>query len=418
MKIRLINGRILGEGNLVDLMIEDGIIVEALSGEADRTIDLEGFAVFPGLIDAHCHLRDPGYEYREDIISGTKSAAKGGFTSVCPMPNTNPVCDNPSVVRSIVSKSMTQGFANVFPIGAVSKGMAGKELAEYGLMKEEGIVAVSDDGKPVATADLMRKALLYASDFKLPVLNHCEETSLADGAMNEGVVSTELGLRGIPTVAEDVMIARDICLAEYLGLPVHICHVSTKGGIEMIRAAKKRGVRVTAETCPHYFVLTEDACRGFDTNAKMNPPLRTQEHRQAVIEGLMDHTIDLIVTDHAPHHSDEKDIEFSLANNGIVGFETAFALSYTYLVKPGLMSVRDLCACLSENPSKLLSLGRGRLDIGSPADIAVFSLDESFIFDKNTMLSKARNTPFHGYELFGETVLTIRGGKITYEKLR
>jgi dihydroorotase len=418
MKISLTNGRILGEGNPSELFIEDGILVTALSGEADRIIDLEGAAVFPGLIDAHCHLRDPGYEYREDIVTGTKSAAKGGFTSVCPMPNTNPVCDNPSVVRSVVSKAKSQGYANVFPIGAVSKGLSGKELAEFGLMKEEGIVAVSDDGKPVATADLLRKALLYASDFQLPVLNHCEEMCLADGAMNEGAVSTELGLRGIPTAAEDAMIARDISVAEYLSLPVHICHVSTKGGIEMIRSAKKRGVKVTAETCPHYFVLTEDACRGFDTNAKMNPPLRREEDRLAVIEGLRDKTIDLIVTDHAPHHSDEKDIEFSLANNGIVGFETAFPLSYTYLVKPGLISVQDLCACLCKNPSKLLSLGRGSLTTGAPADIAVFDLETKFVFDKNKMLSKARNTPFHGYELYGETVLTIRGGRITYEKLR
>ncbi len=417
MMICLTNGRLLGEGDLTDINIENGIIVEKLSGEADRIVDLGGAAVFPGLIDAHCHLRDPGYEYREDIITGTKSAAKGGFTSVCPMPNTNPVCDNPSVVRSIVSKAQLQGYANVFPIGAVSKGMAGKELAEFGLMKEEGIVAVSDDGKPVATADLLRKALLYASDFQLPVMNHCEEMSLADGAMNEGAVSTELGLRGIPTAAEDVMIARDISIAEYLNLAIHICHVSTKGGIEMIRCAKKRGVKVTAETCPHYFVLTEDACLGFDTNAKMNPPLRREEDRMAVIEGLRDKTIDLIVTDHAPHHSDEKDIEFSLANNGIVGFETAFPLSYTYLVKPGFMSVQDLCACLSGNPSKLLSLGRGSLNVGAPADIAVFDLGTRFVFDKNKMLSKARNTPFHGYELFGETVLTIQGGRITYEKL-
>jgi len=417
MKICLTGGRILGEGSPVDLYIEDNMMVEKLSGTPDRVIDLHGKAVFPGLIDAHCHLRDPGFEYREDIASGTRSAAKGGFTSVCPMPNTMPVCDNPSVVRSIVAKAKAVASANIFPIGAVSKGLAGKELAEYGLMKEEGIVAVSDDGKPVATADLMRKAMQYASDFSLIVMNHCEEMSLADGAMNEGDISTEMGLRGIPTAAEDIMIARDITLSEYLGLPVHICHVSTKGGIEMIRAAKARGVQVTAETCPHYFVLTEDSCRGFDTNAKMNPPLRKEEDRLAVIQGLADKTIDMIVTDHAPHHPDEKDIEFALANNGIVGFETAFSLAYTYLVKPGHLSIADLSDAMSVFPSKLLLLNRGSLDSGKPADVAVFDLENPYIFRKDQMLSKARNTPFDGYELYGETMLTITGGRITYEKL-
>lgn len=417
MKIHLKNGKILGEPQLSDLFIEDGVFVENISGPADREIDLKGAAVLPGLIDGHCHLREPGYEYKEDIVSGTKSAAKGGFTSVCPMANTHPVCDNAAVVRSIVTKAKKEGFANVFPIGAASKGLEGRELAEYGLMKSEGIVAVSDDGRPIATADLLRKVLQYASDFSLPVLDHCEEMTLADGAMNEGEVSTMLGLRGIPSAAEDVMIARDIAVAEYLAIPIHICHVSTKGGIRMIRDAKARGVRVTAETCPHYFVLTEEACVGFDTNAKMNPPLRTEEDRLAVIEGLRDKTIDLIVTDHAPHHSDEKVLEFSLANNGIVGFETAFALGYTYLVRPGYLTLGDLTACMSENPSALFRLGRGTLKIGAPADVSVFDLDHSFVFDKDAMLTKGRNTPFGGYTLYGETLLTISGGRITYEKL-
>ena len=417
MKIHLKNGKIMGGNTLSDIFIEDGRFAASLSGDADRVIDVQGAAVFPGLIDAHCHLRDPGFEYREDIVSGTKSAAKGGFTSVCPMPNTRPVCDNASVVRSIVAKAKSEGYANVFPIGAASKGLAGKELAEYGLMKEEGIVAVSDDGRPIGSADLLMKVLQYASDFSIPVMNHCEVESLADGAMNEGDISTQLGLRGIPTAAEDIMISRDILMAEYLHLPIHICHVSTKGGVRLIREAKARGVRVTAETCPHYFVLTEEACLGFDTNAKMNPPLRTEEDRLAIIEGLKDKAIDLIVTDHAPHHADEKVLEFALANNGIVGFETAFALGYTYLVRPGFLTLEDLVACMSVNPSNLLGLGRGTLAIGAPADISVFDLEQPFVFDKNTMLSKARNTPFHGYTLYGETNLTISGGRITYEKL-
>ena len=416
MRIHIKNAKIFGSDS-TGLYIENGLFTESLSGTPDRVIDLGGKTVLPGLIDGHCHLREPGFEYREDIVSGTKSAAKGGFSSVCCMPNTKPVCDNASIVSSIITKAKNQGYANVFPIGAASKGLAGKELSEMGLMKEAGIVAVSDDGRPIESADLLRKVLLYASDFNIPVLNHCEEMSLAEGAMNEGIVSTELGLRGIPTAAEDTMIARDIIMAEYLNLPVHICHVSTRGGVQMIREAKARNVKVTAETCPHYFVLTEDECRSFDSNTKMNPPLRTEEDRKAIIEGIKDKTIDLIVTDHAPHHEDEKNLEFALANNGIVGFETAFALAYTYLVKPGHIALHELVDLMSVNPSKLFSLGRGTLEAGKPADLCVFDLENRFKFDRDSMLSKARNTPFGGYELYGRTVLTISGGRITYDEL-
>ena len=416
MRIHIKNAKIFGSDS-TGLYIENGLFTEALSGTPDRVIDLDGKTVLPGLIDGHCHLREPGFEYREDIVSGTKSAAKGGFSSVCCMPNTKPVCDNASIVSSIITKAKNQGYANVFPIGAASKGLAGKELSEMGLMKEAGIVAVSDDGRPIESADLLRKVLLYASDFNIPVLNHCEEMSLAEGAMNEGIVSTELGLRGIPTAAEDTMIARDIIMAEYLNLPIHICHVSTRGGVQMIRETKARNVKVTAETCPHYFVLTEDECRSFNSNTKMNPPLRTEEDRKAIIEGIKDKTIDLIVTDHAPHHEDEKNLEFALANNGIVGFETAFALAYTYLVKPGHITLHELVDLMSVNPSKLFSLGRGTLEAGKPADLCVFDLENRFIFDRDSMLTKARNTPFGGYELYGRTVLTISGGRITYEEL-
>ncbi len=416
MRIHIKNAKIFGSDS-TGLYIENGLFTESLSGTPDRVIDLGGKTVLPGLIDGHCHLREPGFEYREDIVSGTKSAAKGGFSSVCCMPNTKPVCDNASIVSSIITKAKNQGYANVFPIGAASKGLAGKELSEMGLMKEAGIVAVSDDGRPIESADLLRKVLLYASDFNIPVLNHCEEMSLAEGAMNEGIVSTELGLRGIPTAAEDTMIARDIIMAEYLNLPIHICHVSTRGGVQMIREAKARNVKVTAETCPHYFVLTEDECRSFDSNTKMNPPLRTEEDRKAIIEGIKDKTIDLIVTDHAPHHEDEKNLEFALANNGIVGFETAFALAYTYLVKPGHIALHELVDLMSVNPSKLFSLGRGTLEAGKPADLCVFDLENRFKFDRDSMLTKARNTPFGGYELYGRTVLTISGGRITYEEL-
>ncbi len=401
----------------VSIYIENGVFVDSLSSEAEKVIEGEGLTVFPGLVDMHCHLREPGFEYREDIKTGTASAAKGGFSSVCCMPNTNPVCDNAAVVEGILRKAELVGSCNVFPIGAASKGLAGKEISEMGLMKEAGIVAVSDDGKPIATANLLKKVLEYASDFDIPVLNHCEEMSISEGAMNEGAISTSLGLRGIPAIAEEIMISRDIQTAEYLDMPIHICHVSTARGIDIIRQAKKRGVKVTCETCPHYFSLTEEACVNYDTNFKMNPPLRTEKDRLAVIEGLKDGTIDCIVTDHAPHHIDEKDIEFSLANNGIIGFETAFAVGYTYLVKPGYLTLSELTEKMTVNPSKILKLGRGTLDTGMPADLMLADLGASFVYTKEEILSKATNSPYIGNTLDGRVKLTITGGKITYDEL-
>lgn len=417
MKSVIKNCKVFGSDK-TELYIDEGKFTSKFDEkDAEKVFDLDGKTVFPGLVDMHCHLREPGYEYRETIYTGTRSAAKGGYTSVCPMPNTNPVCDNASVVSGILKKAKDAGFARVFPIGAASKELKGKELAEMGLMKAAGAVAISDDGKPIATPELLRKVLEYASDFDLPVLNHCEEITLADGAMNEGALSTSIGIRGIPTAAEDIMIARDIIMAEYLGLPVHICHVSTKGGIRMIRDAKQRGVKVTCETCPHYFTLTENYCENYDSNYKMNPPLRTEEDRLAIIEGIKDGTVDAIVTDHAPHHEDEKNVEFSLANNGIVGFETAFALGYTYLVKEGHISIERLIELMCYAPSRILKLGVGSLEEGSNADLVVFDLENEFTFDKNTMFTKGRNTPYDGWKLYGETMLTIMGGKVTYEKL-
>lgn len=417
MKIILENA-VLYSGEKKDLYIDDGKFCDSFDkASADKVFDISGKTVFPGLVDMHCHLREPGYEYRETIKTGTMSAAKGGYTSVCPMPNTKPVCDNPAVVSGILKKAKEAGYARVYPIGAASKGLGGNEIAEIGLMKEAGIVAVSDDGKPIATAGLLRKVLEYSSDFDIPVLNHCEEQTLSEGAMNEGIVSTSIGIRGIPTAAEDIMIARDIILAEYLNIPIHICHVSTKGGVRMIRDAKARGVKVTCETCPHYFTLTDDNCENYDTNFKMHPPLRTQEHVDAIIEGIKDGTIDAIATDHAPHHEDEKVVEFQIANNGIVGFETAFALGYTYLVKPGHITVQKLVELMCFNPSNILKLGRGGLKVGDDADLAVFDLENEFVFDKNKMLTKGRNTPYDGFKLYGETYLTIMGGNVTYEKL-
>jgi len=421
MRIKIINGYVVDPMNSVnavkDIYVAEGKIVKPFDGPFDMQINAKDHYIFPGFIDAHCHLRDPGFEYREDIEAGTASAAKGGFTSIACMPNTNPVCDNVAVVEYIKSKARKVAKTNVFPIGAISKGLAGNELAEIGLMAQEGIVAISDDGKPVSNADFMRKAMLYASDFNIPVISHCEELSLSnDGQMNEGFLSTIMGIRGIPTLAEEVMISRDLLIAQYLGLPVHIAHVSTKTSVRLIRDAKKNGVPVTCETCPHYFTLTEDACIGYNTLAKVNPPLRTQEDVDAVIEGIADGTIDMIVTDHAPHHTDEKELEFSLANNGIIGFETAFGLAFTYLVKEEVIGMEQLVRLLSVNPSNFLKLGRGNLGIGSPADISIVDVDHEYTFDRSKVLSKSKNTPYDGWKLFGKAVYTIVGGKIGYEE--
>ena len=401
-----------------ELYVSDGKFSEAFGdSEADEIIDVKGGTVLPGLVDMHVHFREPGYEYKETIATGSAAAARGGFTSVCTMPNTFPVCDNAAVVSGILKKAEEAGLVRVYPIGAAGKNLDSDELAEIGLMKEAGIVAVSNDGKPIATAGFMRKVLEYSSDFDIPVLNHEEDKTISDGAMNEGEVSTSIGIRGVPSAAEDIMIARDIILSEYLNIPVHICHVSTKGGLRMIREAKARGVKVTCETCPHYFTLTDKSCENYDTNFKMHPPLRTEEDRLAVIEAIKDGTVDCIVTDHAPHHQDDKEVEFSHALNGIVGLESSFALCYTYLVKPGHITMEKLMDLMCHNPSDLLKLGRGGMNVGDDADLAVFDLDNEFVFDKNKMLSKGRNTPFDGWKLYGRTMLTMMGGKKTYEEL-
>ena len=314
MKRLIKNGHIIdvktGIDGIFDLLVENGKIVHIekdMDPEGCEIIDAEGKYVLPGLVDAHCHLRDPGFEYKEDIVSGTRSAAKGGFTSVACMPNTIPVIDSEAVVKYILKKAKKEGYVNVYPIGAISKGLKGEELAEIGELKFAGAVAVSDDGKPVRNPALMKKAMQYASMFDIAVISHCEDTDLAeDGVMNEGYTSTVLGLRGVPAAAEETMVARELILSEYLGIPIHIAHVSTALSVELIRNAKKRGVKVTCETCPHYFSLTEEACMGYDTNAKVNPPLRTALDVEAIIRGIVDDTTDIIATDHAPHHIDEK----------------------------------------------------------------------------------------------------------------
>jgi dihydroorotase len=420
MKLLIKNGHIIdAKSNLdavLDLLVVDGKIAEIAEGiEEDgcEIVDAKGKYVLPGLVDAHCHLRDPGFEYKEDIESGTRSAAKGGFTSIACMPNTNPVTDSEAVVKYILNKAKQDGYVNVFPIGAITKGQKGEELAEIGELKFAGAVAISDDGKPVRSSSLMKKALQYASMFDITVISHCEDIDLAEeGVMNEGYTSTILGLKGIPSAAEETMVARELILAEYTGVPLHIAHVSTALSVELIRNAKKRGVKVTCETCPHYFSLTEEACIGYDTNAKVSPPLRAAKDVQAVIEGIADDTIDIIATDHAPHHADEKNVEFSLAANGLVGFETAVPLAVTYLVKPGILTVKKLVEKMSLNPARILSINKGSLEIGCAADITIIDINEETIIDVSKFQSKSKNSPFGGMKLSGTVRTTIVDGKI------
>ena len=420
MKLLIKKGHIVdaktGLNGVNDLLVTDGYITE-IAGNIDEDgceiIDAKGKYVLPGLVDAHCHLRDPGFEYKEDIESGTRSAAMGGFTSIACMPNTNPVADSESVIKYILNKAKQEGYVNVYPIGAISKGLKGEELAEIGELKFAGAVAISDDGKPVINSSLMKKALQYASMFDMTVISHCVDLDLAeDGVINEGYTSTIMGLKGIPAAAEETMVSRELILSEYTGVPIHIAHVSTALSVEMIRNAKKRGVKVTCETCPHYFSLTEEACEGYNTYAKVNPPLRTAADVQAIIEGIADDTIDIIATDHAPHHADEKNIEFSLAANGLVGFETALSLAVTHLVKPAIISISKLVEKMSLNPSKILSINKGTLEIGSTADITIIDINEKITVDPGKFQSKSKNSPFGGMELTGSVWGTIVGGKV------
>lgn len=422
MKILIKNGRVVDPKNnidtVADVFIDKGVISEIgtnleLEGIEMEVIDASGKIVSPGLVDMHCHLRDPGQEYKEDIESGTKSAAVGGITSIACMPNTKPVIDNEAIVTYIKTKAKEVGYVNVYPIGAISKGLEGKELAEIGELKFAGAVAVSDDGRPVVESGIMRRAMEYADMFDMTVISHCEDLGLADGgSMNEGYMSTYLGLKGITRAAEEVMVSRDILIAEATGSAIHIAHVSTRGSVELVRQAKKRGVRVTCETCPHYFTLTENAVDGYNTNAKMNPPLRTENDVKAIKEGLKDGTIDCIVTDHAPHHVDEKNCEFALALNGIVGFETSLGLGLKYLVKEGVLTLNELIEKMAVNPSAILGLNKGSLSIGNAADITIFDADKEWTVDVSKFQSKGKNSPYDGFKLLGKPEYVIVGGEI------
>ena len=380
-----------------------------------ETIDCTGLVISPGFIDVHCHLREPGREEVETIATGARAAAAGGFTAVCAMPNTDPVTDNQAAVGFISRQASIANAARVYPIGAISVGERGEALAEIGEMVAAGAVAISDDGKPVASAHLMRTALEYARTFGIPVADHCEEPTLAKGgAMNEGIVSARLGLKGIPAEAEEIMAIRDILLARRTGGHIHLCHMSTRGSVELIRWGKERGINVTAEVCPHHISLTEDAVEGYDTNAKMNPPLRTADDVAALQEAVRDGTIDLIATDHAPHHYDEKEREFADAPNGIIGLETALAVNITWLVTTGIVDVPLLIERMSCAPARVFHLPGGTLQHGAPADVTAFDPNTSWVVDPTKFKSKGRNTPYGGQTLTGRARLTIVGGRVVH----
>ncbi len=414
------NGRIIdpasGRDEAGTLVVTNGCI--AAAGEpvpADTSrIDARGSWVVPGLTDMHTHLREPGEEYKEDILSGARAAAAGGFTGIACMPNTIPINDCAAVTQFILERAR-QAAVRIYPVGAISRGSQGELLADLGELKNAGAIAVSDDGRPLVNSQLMRRALEYAADFDLTVISHCEDIFLGKGAMHEGPVSTRLGLRGIPPAAEAVMVYRDIALAEWTGKTVHIAHVSCAQSLALIRAAKERGVRVSAETAPHYFTLTDEAASTYDTRAKMNPPLRSESDRQAVRQALADGTIDAIATDHAPHSCLEKECEFELAANGIIGLESALPLSLA-LVADGLLSPLRLVELMAFNPAKILGLPAGTLQPGSAADLTIIKPDQPFIFSEADICSKSRNTPFLGCEFPGRAVLTMVGGDIRFQK--
>ncbi len=425
MGVLIKNGRVIDPSQSLDMVSDiyiQGDRVREISKridtprKSDTVIDASGQIVAPGLVDIHVHLREPGYEHKETIRTGCLAAAAGGFTSIVCMPNTNPINDNASVTEYILLKARTEGIVNVFPIGAITKGEKGKELADIGEMCEAGCVAISDDGMPVTDSGLMRKAMEYVKPFGIPVITHAEDTGLsAGGVMNEGFVSTELGLRGIPAASEEVGVVRDIILCELTGTPLHICHVSTKGSVRLVRAAKKRGAKVTAEATPHHFTLTDKLVYGYNTDAKMNPPLRTQEDVDAILEGIADGTIDVIATDHAPHSQDEKNVEFDLAPFGIVGLETALSLSLE-LVEKGIITLEEMIKKLTVVPSEIVGIERGTLAPGSIADLVVFDPGESRTIDPGEFSSKSRNTPFSGWELKGVVSNTIVSGKVVFSR--
>jgi dihydroorotase len=422
------HGRVVDPSQRLDeglwVLVVDGKVARLAERIEDReaeVLDATGLVVAPGFVDAHTHLREPGFEYKETIATGSAAAVAGGFTAVCCMPNTQPVNDTAAVTEFIRGRGAEAGLARVYPIGAVSKGLQGEELAEIGEMARAGAVAFSDDGKPVRNAYLMRRALEYAQLFDVPIVDHCEDPDLAGkGVMHEGAVATRLGLRGIPAAAEEVAVARDVLLAELTGGRLHVAHLSTRGGLERVREGKGKGVAVTCEVTPHHLALTDRAVAEseYDTDTKMNPPLRSEEHVAALLQGVLDGTVDCLATDHAPHHADEKVLEFDLAPFGIVGLETAIPLTYDLLVRRHKLPLRRFVSLWSCNPTRVFRLGGGSLKVGSPADITLLDLEARLTVNPDRFRSRSRNTPFAGQRLKGWPAVTVVGGKVAWRRER
>ncbi|MBD9201945.1 MAG: dihydroorotase [Eubacterium ventriosum] len=422
MTILIKNGRLINPSEnldkVMDIFVEDGIIkekAESIEKQADTVIDAAGCYVMPGLIDLHVHFRDPGLTYKEDIETGSKAAAKGGFTTVCCMPNTKPVVDNVETVKYIIEKGEKTGLTNVLPVGAVTKNMAGVEITDVEELKKAGICAISEDGKSVMNSGVYRKAMKNAAKANVPVLAHCEDINLVEGGViNLGDKSSELGVKGISNAVEDVIAMRDIMLAKETGAILHLCHCSTKDSVEMVKRAKEEGIKVTAEVCPHHFSMCSDDITSNDGNFKMNPPLRAREDMEALIKGLQDDIMDVISTDHAPHSAEEKAKDLEHAPFGIVGLETSVALTVTNLVKKGYLTPMQMAAKMSYNPAKVLGIPKGTLDEGKIADITIIDPDKEYTIDVNTFESKGKNTPFDGYKVSGEVEYTILNGKVVY----
>ncbi len=422
MTILIKNGRLINPSEnldkVMDIFVEDGIIkekAESIEKQADTVIDAAGCYVMPGLIDLHVHFRDPGLTYKEDIETGSKAAAKGGFTTVCCMPNTKPVVDNVETVKYIIEKGKKVGLTNVLPVGAVTKNMAGGEITDVEELKKAGICAISEDGKSVMNSGVYRKAMKNAAKANVPVLAHCEDINLVEGGViNLGDKSSELGVKGISNAVEDVIAMRDIMLAKETGATLHLCHCSTKDSVEMVKRAKEEGIKVTAEVCPHHFSMCSDDITSNDGNFKMNPPLRAREDMEALIKGLQDDIMDVISTDHAPHSAEEKAKDLEHAPFGIVGLETSVALTVTNLVKKGYLTPMQMAAKMSYNPAKVLGIPKGTLDEGKIADITIIDPDKEYTIDVNTFESKGKNTPFDGYKVSGEVEYTILNGKVVY----
>lgn len=422
MTILIKNGRLINPSKnldkVMDIFVEDGIIkekAESIEKQADTVIDAAGCYVMPGLIDLHVHFRDPGLTYKEDIETGSKAAAKGGFTTVCCMPNTKPVVDNVETVKYIIEKGEKTGLTNVLPVGAVTKNMAGVEITDVEELKKAGICAISEDGKSVMNSGVYRKAMKNAAKANVPVLAHCEDINLVEGGViNLGDKSSELGVKGISNAVEDVIAMRDIMLAKETGATLHLCHCSTKDSVEMVKRAKEEGIKVTAEVCPHHFSMCSDDITSNDGNFKMNPPLRAREDMEALIKGLQNDIMDVISTDHAPHSAEEKAKDLEHAPFGIVGLETSVALTVTNLVKKGYLTPMQMAAKMSYNPAKVLGIPKGTLDEGKIADITIIDPDKEYTIDVNTFESKGKNTPFDGYKVSGEVEYTILNGKVVY----